>query len=123
MLATYRRELMPKLGPGGSDALFCRTDGTPLGADNIANRIGDTPWREVGLRMSMHQFRHLAAALILDDNPGGYELARDHLGHSSSTITTRYYSGQTPDLFWLSIESVSSRAAIIQAYSIRPVHP
>ena len=34
-----------------------------------------------GLRITAHQFRHAAAALILQKHPGNYELVRLMLGH------------------------------------------
>jgi len=43
--------------------------------------------------MNAHLFRHLAAMLWLDANPGGYEAARRLLGHSSVSKTINVYSG------------------------------
>ena len=43
--------------------------------------------------MTCHQFRHLAAKLILDANPGAYELVRQVLGHKNLKTTTNFYAG------------------------------
>jgi integrase len=49
--------------------------------------------RYVGIKITPHQFRHLAAKIILDSNPGAYELVRQLLGHKSSKTTTKFYAG------------------------------
>jgi integrase len=49
--------------------------------------------RETGLRLTPHQFRHVAAAIILKHKPGNYELVRLLLGHRTVEITIRNYVG------------------------------
>ena len=46
-----------------------------------------------GLRVTAHQFRHAAAAIILQRHPGNYELVRLMLGHRSTQTTMRCYIG------------------------------
>ena len=48
---------------------------------------------ETGLEVHVHLFRHLAAKLFLDQNPGQYESVRRHLGHRSMETTLRAYAG------------------------------
>jgi integrase len=36
---------------------------------------------------------HLAAKIILDANPGAYELVRQLLGHKNMKTTTNFYAG------------------------------
>ena len=48
---------------------------------------------EIGVRLTVHQFRHLAAAKILQRYPGNYELARRLLGHRNIQVTIRFYVG------------------------------
>ena len=43
--------------------------------------------------MTVHQFRHAAAALILQHRPGEYELVRRILGHRSVQTTINSYVG------------------------------
>jgi integrase len=45
------------------------------------------------VRLTPHQFRHLAAKIILDANPGAYELVRQLLGHKNMKTTTNFYTG------------------------------
>jgi integrase len=49
--------------------------------------------RHVGVKITPHQFRHLAAQIYLDANPGGYEVVRQLLGHKELKTTTRFYAG------------------------------
>jgi integrase len=45
------------------------------------------------LRITVHQFRHAAAAIILKHRPGEYEMVRLLLGHKSVTTTINSYIG------------------------------
>jgi integrase len=47
--------------------------------------------KSTGLRITVHQFRHAAGALILKHRPGEYELVRRILGHKSAETTKRFY--------------------------------
>ncbi len=96
MLVEYRLKVLPAVVAGAPDAVFCRPDGRPLSGEALVRRIRLAVWELAGIRMTPHQFRHLSAVMILDEQPEAYELARDHLGHASSTITARYYAGRRP---------------------------
>jgi integrase len=43
--------------------------------------------------MHPHLFRHVAAKLFLDAQPGAYEVVRRVLGHRSIETTTGFYTG------------------------------
>jgi integrase len=45
------------------------------------------------VRLTAHQFRHLAGFLYLKANPGGHEVVRRLLGHRSIETTIRFYAG------------------------------
>src|SRR5262245_1132109 len=45
------------------------------------------------LKMTVHQFRHAAGAIILKNRPGEFELVRQILGHRSIGTTMRCYVG------------------------------
>ncbi|MCF1457984.1 MAG: site-specific integrase [Shewanella sp.] len=59
----------------------------------MALQISQTLSRELGLTLTPHQFRHLAAKLQLDAHPGSYETVRRLLGHKSIKTTTHFYTG------------------------------
>lgn len=46
-----------------------------------------------GLRITAHQFRHAAGAVILKHHPGNYELVRQILGHRNVQTTIKCYIG------------------------------
>ena len=50
-------------------------------------------YQATGLRMTAHQFRHAAGALILQRRPGQYELVRQLLGHRNVQTTIGAYIG------------------------------
>jgi integrase len=43
--------------------------------------------------MTVHQFRHAAAAIYLQHHPGDYETVRRLLGHKDVQTTVNYYCG------------------------------
>lgn len=45
-----------------------------------------------GIVLTPHQFRHLAAKLLLDRNPGAFEIVRRLLGHKDIRTTIRFYA-------------------------------
>jgi Phage integrase family len=47
--------------------------------------------KAAGMRITVHQYRHAAAAMLLKDRPGEYELVRQLLGHKSVETTKRFY--------------------------------
>ena len=59
----------------------------------LSSQISSAVFRETGLKVHVHQFRHLAAKLHLDHRPGEYESVRRILGHKSIDTTTRAYTG------------------------------
>jgi integrase len=49
--------------------------------------------KATGLRITVHQFRHAAAAILLKSRPGEYELVRRLLGHRNMQTTRNFYIG------------------------------
>ena len=49
--------------------------------------------KATGLRLTAHQFRHAAAALMLQNEPGNYEWVRRVLGHKNIQTTINFYIG------------------------------
>ena len=59
----------------------------------MSERIKKLIYRETGLSVTPHQFRHLAAKLLLQARPGEFELARQVLGHRHVSTTVNFYAG------------------------------
>ena len=93
LVKRYLAEFHPVLAPSGSTALFPGRR-TPLkGSQALGKQISATIFRHTGLRINPHLFRHIAAKLFLDAEPGAYEVIRRVLGHRSINTTTSFYTG------------------------------
>jgi integrase len=63
------------------------------GKISFSGQIVGRVYKATGLRMTVHQFRHAAGAIILKQRPGEYELVRQLLGHRSVQTTINSYIG------------------------------
>jgi integrase len=59
----------------------------------LSTQFSERLWKELGLEITPHQFRHAAAYIMLKADPGNYELVRRVLGHRSSATTRNFYIG------------------------------
>ena len=59
----------------------------------FSKQITERIQKAVGLRITVHQFRHAAAAIYLKHHPGDYETVRQMLGHSNIQTTIKFYCG------------------------------
>jgi integrase len=89
----YRNEIVPAVIGGRPEAVFVTWMGKPRGQAAITDAIEKTILKHLGVRLTPHQFRHLVAKIILDANPGAYELVRQMLGHKNTKTTTNFYAG------------------------------
>ena len=94
MIDEYVHDYRPILLRGRNDDwLF---PGQRAGAKSsilISGQITQRIYQATGLRMTAHQFRHAAGALILQCRPGEYELVRQVLGHRNVQTTIGAYIG------------------------------
>jgi integrase len=97
LLERYIREFRPHLASQGNTALFPGIAGGSKNQAFFGEQISRTVRAHTGLRVHPHLFRHIAAKLFLDANPGGYEVVRRVLAHRSIDTTTGFYTGlETP---------------------------
>jgi integrase len=87
-LADWRRKLCSKPTPW----LFPNSEGGPLDGDVLLVDIAQKTKRELGVRIGLHQFRHLSTELYLQENPEGLAVASLHLGHRDQNTTRRFYA-------------------------------
>ncbi len=92
-LHVYRNEITPAVTGSRPDAVFVSRQGKPRTQGAITTAIEKAVLRWTGVKLTPHQFRHLAAKIILDANPGAYELVRQLLGHKNMKTTTNFYAG------------------------------
>lgn len=94
LIEEYVQEHRPVLLRGSNELwLFPGLAGTHKTAKMFGDQITDLVERRVGIRVTAHQYRHAAAALILRAEPGNYEWARRVLGHKSMRTTINFYAG------------------------------
>jgi integrase len=61
------------------------------GKISFSGQITERIYEATGLRMTVHQFRHAAGAIILKKRPGEYELVRQLLAHKNVQVTINAY--------------------------------
>jgi integrase len=88
----YIHEFRPALVRGSNaDWLFPGEGGNHKEKISFSTQIVRQVQKSTGLRITVHQFRHAAGALILKHMPGEYELVRRILGHKSIETTKKFY--------------------------------
>jgi hypothetical protein len=94
MIDEYVYDLRPILLRGRNDDwLFPGQCGGAKSSILFSGQITQRIYQTTGLRMTVHQFRHAAGALILQRRPGEYELVRQLLGHCNVQTTINAYIG------------------------------
>ena len=94
MIDEYAHEFRPVLLRGRNDDwLFPGQHGGAKASILFSGQITQRIYQATGLRMTVHQFRHAAGAIILKHRPGEYELVRQLLGHRNVQTTINAYIG------------------------------
>ena len=94
MYETYLRVHRPQLVRGEDHGwLWPGAGDGHKSASTLRQQLRKMIAKATGLRMTPHQFRHLAARLMLEAKPGSYELARRVLGHKNLKTTVKFYAG------------------------------
>ena len=94
LIDEYIHEFRPALLRGSNASwLFPGEGGEPKTAITFSAQITKRIEKAVGLRITLHQFRHAAAAIYLKHRPGDYETVRRVLGHRSIETTINFYCG------------------------------
>jgi integrase len=93
MLFEYRNRIAPRIIGCRPSVLFVNLDGTPKTQWTVAWTIRTYLKRHAGIIISSHQFRHLAALVVLNLEPGNFETVRQLLGHASLRTTVNAYAG------------------------------
>src|SRR5262249_36012619 len=89
LLDTYVSLYRPTLLQTATSWLFPGENGGQRRPGGFGQQITDFVAKEVGVVITPHQFRHLAAKLYLDEHPQGFETVRQLLGHKSIETTMR----------------------------------
>ena len=90
----YRRNILSAINADPNGDLFALPSASRRCQSGLCGLITQTVKRELGVHMTPHQFRHLAAKIYLDHHPEDLETVRQLLGHSFMK-TTLIYSGMS----------------------------
>jgi integrase len=94
LIDEYVQEFRPCLLRGANAPwLFPGEAGQPKNRFMFSKQITVRIQKAIGLRITVHQFRHAAAAIYLKHRPGDYETVRRVLGHRDIQTTIRFYCG------------------------------
>lgn len=92
-LHRYITQFRPIISEARGTALFPRkSDGKPRAPNNFSAEIKDVIYRETGLEVHTHLFRHIAAKLYLMERPGDFETVRRLLKHKKLQTTMDFYA-------------------------------
>ena len=92
-LYEFRNEIAVSVIGRRPNVLFVSRKGKPRKLSTLRVAIQRSVLRRIGLKITPHQFRHLAAQIHLNANPSAYEVVRQFLGHKEIKTTTRFYAG------------------------------
>jgi integrase len=92
LIDEYLHRHRPQLMHGfNHDWLFAGESQGPKTTRTLSAQISEKLWKQLGLKITPHQFRHAAAYIMLKADPGNYELVRRVLGHRSIETTKKFY--------------------------------
>jgi integrase len=94
LIDEYINEFRSTLLRGSNELwLFPGEAGGCKDARTLSGQITNRIQKAIGLSVTVHQFRHAAAAIYLQHHPGDYETVRRILAHHNIQTTIRCYCG------------------------------
>ncbi len=93
LLDRYLTDFRSALAGPDSPWLFPARGGHRKAQETLSVQLVKAIKRHTGLDMTPHQFRHFAAKLLLDADPGNFETVRRVLNHRAMKTTTDFYTG------------------------------
>jgi integrase len=112
LLHEYLDHYRPRIPVQEGQWLFLNFKGEKVREEALRDGITKAIKRELGIDMTPHQFRHLAAAIALDAHPGGIGLVRDLLGHRNLKTTSNFYAGMRSREAAREYDRLLSRSAV-----------
>ena len=98
LIAQFTKAHRAALTATSSRYLFSkRSADAPIDWNTLRRRITEAICRNVGVRLTPHNFRHVAAFILLSKFPGGYEQVRRLLGHKNGSTAVDHYVGLESD--------------------------
>ncbi len=120
LIAAYIDSYRPLLAPDPSDHLFPgKRPGLPKSDQGTRSQIQRALADHVGIEFNPHAFRHLAAYMVLKENPEAHGLVQRLLGHTSLHATMTFYSGLESDAAMQHLDALIAR----QRQAAKPALP
>jgi hypothetical protein len=91
-LRWYRRHILPRLNADMNGPLFVTKQGRAKTQETLSHQFTQLMRRRLGVHLTPHQLRHLAAIWYLEEHPEDFETPKAFLGHAWSK-TTQVYAG------------------------------
>ncbi len=89
----YIMQFRSQVSQANGRALFPRSsDGKSRVSSNFGSELTQRVYRETGLKVNPHLFRHIAAKLYLEERPGDFETVRRLLKHKRLQTTMDFYA-------------------------------
>jgi len=92
-LRRYRDDILPAVLGRKCEHFVVSHSGVVKNYSTLEQQFTKTIRKHLGIHMTIHQVRHLAAKLLLDERPGAHEVVRQLLGHRSLAATMAFYAG------------------------------
>lgn len=92
-IRTYIDQWRSLFLPEANPHLFPGRKNKPKDVSCLRRQITGYLFEHTGIKLTPHQFRHVAAKLLLDTRPGHYEVVRKVLGHKNLSTTYEHYAG------------------------------
>lgn len=93
LLETYLSEFRQQVSDDPGSFLFPKKSGGDFRSPaQLGSELTSLIYRETGLIMNAHLFRHFAGMMFLTHNPGEFETVRRILGHKKLDTTTSFYA-------------------------------
>ncbi len=96
-IETYCEKIRPVLLRADNNFLFPGEGDRHKAPGLLSRQIASLTASELGVRITPHQFRHIAGAIILRQNPQAHEHVRQLLGHGDIATTIAYYAPLAQD--------------------------
>ncbi len=94
LVRRYIKDYRPLLGDPSTHWLFPgQRPGTAKTTEALGNQVSRAMAELAGVRWNVHAFRHLAAKILLDENPSNDGVVTRALGHKRTDTARQYYSG------------------------------
>lgn len=114
LLDEWIKHYRPHLATPGSPYLFPGqgTASKPITHQAMRDAIKRATGDHVGVVLSPHQFRHVAANRLLTEYPRAFETVSQLLGHASSATAIRHYSGTDQEAAARQFDELNTRRAM-----------